>query len=320
MHGAKAVQSWCARWRWPKWKPAPGRSSGCSSTAINLPNICRRRHQPIPPRRHHAGVKPTPAEGVKQEALTPSELRPDAAATGVAAEAAEQEPGTPPATGNQPAEPLAEATDQMPLDQNGLDDALPEEMRRQVQIDYAARPAWVEREEQDVGPVHQVSVNSEPYRRQRQAREKLDEKLKQVTDEYINELLGTATAARWIAFDASRIRRTLVAPGNIYDEKVISPSVGVMHQSHALLEFGPEFHRDVEQAWHQIVARARLVKVALAAAAVLGTLALLFSYFQADTATKGFYTGRLKFATLVAILGLIASGVLLARSIPWLWP
>jgi hypothetical protein len=33
------------------------------------------------------------------------------------------------------------------------------------------------------------------------------------------------------------------------------------------------------------VARARLVKVALAAAAVLGTLALLFSYFQADTAT-----------------------------------
>ena len=111
-----------------------------------------------------------------------------------------------------------------------------------------------------------------------------------------------------------------MAPGNIYDEKVISPSVGVMHQSHALLEFGPEFHRDVEQAWHQIVARARLVKVALAAAAVLGTLALLFSYFQADTATKGFYTGRLKFVTLVAILGLIASGILLARSIPWLWP
>ena len=45
-------------------------------------------------------------------------------------------------------------------------------------------------------------------------------------------------------FDESRIRQTLVSPGNFYDEKVISPSVGVMHQSHALLEFGPEFHRD----------------------------------------------------------------------------
>jgi hypothetical protein len=264
------------------------------------------------------GRQADPVERVKQEVLTSSNLPQDAAITGVAAEAAE--PGAPPEADNQAAELPAEATDQVPLDQTGLGDALPEEMRRQVQIDYAARPAWVECEEQDVGPVHQVSVNSGPYRRQRQAREKLDVELKQATDAYINELLGSSTAARWIAYDESRIHRSLVAPGNIYDEKVISPSVGVMHQSHALLEFGPEFHRDVEQAWRQIVARARLVKVALAAAAVLGTLTLLFSYFQADTATKGFYTGRLKFVTLVAILGLIVSGFLLARSIPWLWP
>ena len=168
--------------------------------------------------------------------------------------------------------------------------------------------------------MHQVSVTAGPYSQQRQVQKELDAELKKATDQYINELLGSSTAARWIAYDVSRVRRSLVAPGNIYDEKVISPSVGVMYQSHALLEFGPEFQRDIEQAWRQIVARARLVRVALAAAAVLGTLALLFSYFQADTATKGFYTGRLKFVTLVAILGLIVTGVWLARSIPWLWP
>ncbi len=161
---------------------------------------------------------------------------------------------------------------------------------------------------------------SGPYLRQREARKELSRQLQKATDEYINEFLANASAARWLGYDEARIRQTLVSSQNIYDEKVISPSFGAMHQSHALLEFGPEFHRDVERAWHQIVARAQLAKLALAAVAVLGTLVLLFSYFHADTATRGFYSGRLKFVTAMAILGLVASGLLLARSIPWLWP
>ena len=48
-------------------------------------------------------------------------------------------------------------------------------------------------------------------------------------------------------------------------------------------------------------------------------LVLLFGYFNADTATRGFYSGRLKFVTVVAILGMIVAGFLMARSIPWLW-
>ena len=92
-----------------------------------------------------------------------------------------------------------------------------------------------------------------------------------------------------------------------------------MHQSHALLEFGPAFHHEVERDWHQVMARTQLVKVALAGGAVLGMLVLLFGYFNADTATRGFYSGRLKFVTAVAILAVVATGFLIARSIPWLW-
>ncbi len=189
-----------------------------------------------------------------------------------------------------------------------------------VQIDYDARPAWVDRPARDEGAVHQVCATAGPFCSQAEAEQELNVELKRLTDEYINDLLGSTTAARWIEYDLGRIRRTLVASTNYYNEKVISPSVGEMVQSHALLEFGPEFRREIAQRWHQIVARARLVKVALAAAALLGSLALLLSYFQVDTATRGFYTGRLKLATFVAILGLIVSGVWLARSIPWLWP
>ena len=176
-------------------------------------------------------------------------------------------------------------------DQHGADDggndAAPNELTPQVEIDYAARPAWVDREDRDEGSVHQISVCSGPYLRQREARKELGRQLQKATDEYINEFLANASAARWLGYDEARIRQTLVSSRNIYDEKVISPSFGVMYQSHALLEFGPEFHRDVERAWHQIVARAQLAKLALAAVAVLGTLVLLFSYFHADTATQG---------------------------------
>jgi hypothetical protein len=213
----------------------------------------------------------------------------------------------------------AEAPDP-PSTDPGAESLLPEQMMSQVQIDYAARPAWVGRDPRDEGPVHLISVVAGPYSSLQRAHQELDVVLKQATDEYINDLLQSSTAADWISYDAARIRRFLVGPGNVYDEKVLSPSVGLMHQSHALLTLGPEFQHDVQQTWHQIVARARLVKVAMAAAAILGTLALLLSYFRADTATRGFYTGRLKFATFVAILGLIACGFLLARSIPWLWP
>ena len=92
-----------------------------------------------------------------------------------------------------------------------------------------------------------------------------------------------------------------------------------MHQSHALLEFDSNFRNGMEDQWHDVVARARLVKVAVVAGVVLGMLALVFGFFNADTATRGFYTRRLKFGTFVAILGLIGLGVLLARSMPWIW-
>jgi hypothetical protein len=46
---------------------------------------------------------------------------------------------------------------------------------------------------------------------------------------------------------------------------------------------------------------------------LLGTL---FSYFKIDTATRGYYTGRLQFVTAGAILLLVTTSVWLARWIP----
>jgi uncharacterized integral membrane protein len=186
-------------------------------------------------------------------------------------------------------------------------------------IDCEARPEWVEQADVDVGPVHMISVTSGPFTRRQEARRTLYRLLKETTDRYVNKLIGAPNAARWIGWSEARIRQTLVGPDKVYDETVNSPSVGVMHQSHALLEFDEQFRGEMETQWKHVVARAQLIKVTLVGGLILGMLVLLFGYFNADTATRGFYTGRLKFVTLVAILGLVVFGVLLARSIPWIW-
>jgi hypothetical protein len=198
------------------------------------------------------------------------------------------------------------------------DERLSIESLAHAQIDFEARPPWVDRPAEQVGEALQVSVASGPFLRLAGARRELDQQLKLAVDTHINEWLGHPGAARWIDWNPDRIRAALVAPEHVFDEQVISPSFGSMHQSHALLEFGPGFHREIERAWHEVVARAQLVRITLLAAAVLGVLAMLFGYLQADTATRGFYAGRLKFATGVAILGWLALGIVLARSIPWL--
>jgi uncharacterized integral membrane protein len=187
-----------------------------------------------------------------------------------------------------------------------------------VEIDYEARPDWVDQPDREEGDRHLICVTSGPFTTLRQARRELQKELKVKTDEYLREFLEHPQAARWVGYDAQEIQLRFVAPDRIFDEKVRSPSFGYMYQCHALLEFGPAFHSEAEQAWHDVLARAQLVKVALAGGAVLGMLVLLFGYFNADTATRGFYSGRLKFLTALAILAVIAAGFFIARSIPWL--
>lgn len=233
------------------------------------------------------------------------------------------------ASADRKAEALAEdpaTTDiQIELDElDGIEDSEDESLELPlesggVEIDFEARPDWVDQPDRDLGETHLISISSGPFKKVRDARRELYKQLKQATDQYINEVVRHPHAAHWVGYSEDEIRHRFVGPDRLFDEKVISPSFGLMHQSHALLEFGPAFHNEVEQAWHQVVARAQLVKVGLGGGAILAMLVMLFGYFNADTATRGFYSGRLKFVTALAILAVIATGFLIARSIPWLW-
>ena len=183
----------------------------------------------------------------------------------------------------------------------------------------AGRPQWViEAKPKLVGNIHTIPVSSEPRALARLAKEALDEALVKATNQYIAEHLGSELAPSLVSnYNAASIKREFVKPENTYDE-VITVSIGDMHQSHALLEFPPEFRARIEASWAEVRAASRLAQLGLFAGAGLLLLGSVFGYFRLDNATRGYYTGRLQFMTAAAILAIVGAGVFVARWIHWM--
>ena len=180
------------------------------------------------------------------------------------------------------------------------------------------RPSWVDQDPQANGAgTHTIPVSSGPYKRHIDALRALDEQLVKETGRYISDHVGSELAPTFLHYDAASIRRQLIQQ-SIYEEKIVSPTTGDMHQIHALVEINPEFRAQVDRDWRQVRARSRLTQLGLFAGAGLLFIGSVFSYFRLDNATRGYYTGRLQFLTAAAILAVIGGGVFAARWIHWL--
>jgi uncharacterized integral membrane protein len=145
----------------------------------------------------------------------------------------------------------------------------------------------------------------------------LSEKLEQATADYLAELLDNPLAPKILRYDAKYIQRHLVPSDKWYDESQWF-SVGEMRQSYALLEFDADFREEAQQRWQRVVTTSRLGQIGLGFAGVFTFLLLVFGYLRADTATRGYYSKRLQFATAVAILGLLVAGLMITKHIQWL--
>jgi hypothetical protein len=193
-------------------------------------------------------------------------------------------------------------------------------------------PDWLDSEEVRTGTadgIDTTTVCSDPFEHLGECRPALDAALEQAVSEYVDEYLGPVDGDKFqpssvVHFDARYIRENLVGPEGIYEEKR-DFSFGPMYQTHALIKFTPEFRQlldvrrsEVEHRWQEMVVTVRLLASALAFGLVLAFLAVVTGYFRLDTATRGFYTGRLQFLAAVAILAVIVAGALLAKNVPWM--
>jgi hypothetical protein len=185
-------------------------------------------------------------------------------------------------------------------------------------IDYEKRPGWVESPPVLDAETQLIAISAGPDLNLRDCRRRLADEAKATMDEYIDGLLAHPGAANVLDYRADQVMSRLVRPDNIYQEEIISPSFGRMHQIHALLEIREDFRHEVESRWHDVVTRSRLAAMGLIGGGVLALIFVLFGYFRIDTATRGYYTVRLQFLTAVAILAIVAAGVLLSRTISWM--
>jgi hypothetical protein len=183
----------------------------------------------------------------------------------------------------------------------------------------AGRPSWVGTEANTRGKVHTVAVSSGPYKKEGQAKRALDEAIEKATSEYIADQLGSERAALLLRYDANTIKERYLKDANKHhDVARYSEPVGEMHEHFALLEFGPEFRKEIDGKWRQVKATSRVFQTGLVSTGVLMLLASVFGYFRLDNATRGYYSGRLQFMTAAAVLAVVGAGVIVAQYITWL--
>lgn len=181
----------------------------------------------------------------------------------------------------------------------------------------ADRPAWTSTKPVLSGTTHSIPVASGAYAKDIDARHAFDQALVEETRDYIAEQLGSELAARFVTYNAKQIKERFVRPENVHDD-VATYSVGPMHEYFALVEFGPDFRREIDGRWQAVRGQSRLLQFGLLAGAGLLLLSTMFGYFRLDNATRGYYTGRLQFLAAATILAVIGAGAIMARWITWM--
>lgn len=188
-----------------------------------------------------------------------------------------------------------------------------------VKFNREGRPAWVESAAVRVGAVHTTAVESGPWLSPDESRRALDEKLLAAAREYVAEIVHhrhSDLVAQ--TFDTAYVKNHLLSSSDIYEEQLEGELSGSTYRTHALLKFDGTFRSEVESRWNAIVTRARLAQIGLVGGIVLVLFASALGLLRADTATRGYYTRTLQLVAAVAILSVVAAGIMLARSFPWL--
>lgn len=192
------------------------------------------------------------------------------------------------------------------------------------------RPDWVETEAIKGDDGYQIAVESGLHVQKRTTQQALREEVRAAVDAYVNDYLNSELASTLAGYSIEeRDRGTgrtidLHLGGNLFEiarerfDEQVEFDYGVMNQSHALVKIDKNVKEALDQRWSKVRATSRLFQTGLGAGAVLLLLGTMFSYLKLDTATRGYYTGRLQFGAAAVILAIIAAGVVCANWIPWM--
>ena len=179
------------------------------------------------------------------------------------------------------------------------------------------RPTWLTNAEPRRFGDQWAMVTAGPYPTTRECEQELDSEIKKVSDEFMNEHLGSKLAAGLLNYSGADLRKKLAQEMLRYEETV-TVSVGPRKQIHALVSFTDDFQRELQTRWNKVRQTSRLMQVGLISAVVLSLLATACGYFKVEHATHGARSANLQFASAGAILVIVVAGVGAARWLQWL--
>ena len=144
-----------------------------------------------------------------------------------------------------------------------------------------------------------------------------DTRLQSKIDSYVDQLLGPA-ANRFVRFTDSEkeqlITRKEVRPGIYFDGQKRNPIDFCFTE----VVFDKPFDQLVTNKWVEKRQQSRLIQYGLIAGASLLLIGFVFGGLRLNSATSGFYQGRLQFFVAIVILGVIAAGFYFGTKIDWL--
>lgn len=147
-----------------------------------------------------------------------------------------------------------------------------------------------------------MSISVGPYTSRAECDAQLPDALQKALDQYVEACLGDQTFEE-VRLPGEELWKKIVK--NLWQE-TRQYSVGPMIQLHALLEFDREIKDRVLDVHRQAVINRRLQGIAVWTSLGLSVLAVMFGYLKTDLATGGAYRGRLRWAVLAALLGVVA--------------
>lgn len=172
----------------------------------------------------------------------------------------------------------------------------------------APRPTWMDGQMGRIGDVYRTTVKVGPAFSRTECEKQLPRALDDAVGTYADHLLGEGRG-QFIHLPAAYIRNHLLR--NEWEEQR-ETTYDTMFILHELLEFDREANEAIEANYRQSVVMGRLAYTATGGGVVLGLLTILFGYLKLDTLSRGYYTGRLRFTAVAAILALAAVAGLLA--------
>ena len=150
-------------------------------------------------------------------------------------------------------------------------------------------------------------------------REDAREAVREAVAEYIDLKVGKG-ASDYVRFSIEDLDEMGVLENQAYvtGTDKITGDEAPSQRYYAMLKMNSNFRAKAKQIWIEKRQSSRLMQIGLVSGGLLLVIGFLFGTLRLNTATSGFYQGRLQFLGGVVILGIIAAAAYFGLQLDWI--